>query len=158
MRIGSELATFLSSPVMIILGSCDARGAPDIGRGVGARVDTETGLLEVILSGWQWPETVANVRANARAAITFARPNDYVTYQLKGPAQIVEPDAQALEISSRYIGDITQLLCALGLERQLIVGWLTQRDAVILRMRIESVFVQTPGSRAGQLIACADTP
>lgn len=157
MKLGSDLATFLSSPVMIILGTCDTRHRPDIGRGVGARVDSEAGLLEVILSAWQWPGTVANIRDNGRAAITFARPNDYVTYQVKGPAQIADPDPQALTLSTRYINKVTDVLCELGLERRLITDWLTQRDAVIIRQTIESVFVQTPGSKAGSLIASANT-
>lgn len=157
MKIGTELATFLSSPVMIILGTCDAHGSPDIGRGVGARVDGDSGLLEVILSSWQWPGTVANVRDNGRAAITFARPKDYLTYQIKGPAQIVEPDTQALGLSSTYIDEITRVLCELGLERRHIAHWLTQRDAVTIRLSIETVFDQTPGSKAGRLIASADT-
>src|SRR5262245_26107847 len=76
MRIDNELATFLSSPVMTILGTCDTHGSPEIGRGVGSRVDSETGLLEVVLSSWQWPGTVANVRSHGRAAVTFARPHD----------------------------------------------------------------------------------
>ena len=156
MKIGSDLATFLTSPVMIILGTCDTHGHPDIGRGVGARVDGDTGLLEVILSAWQWPGTIANILDNGRAAITFARPNDYVTYQLKGPAQIAEPDPQALTLSARYINQITDLLCELGLERRLIADWLTQRDAALIRMTIENVFVQTPGSKAGSLIATAN--
>ena len=158
MRIDSELAAFLSSPVMIILGSRDAQGGPDIGRGVGARVDSEAGVLEVVLSGWQWPGTVANVRNSGRAAVTFARPHDYVTYQIKGSAQIVEIDAGALLLSSRYIDEITAVLCELGLERRLIAHWLTQREAVVVRLPIESVFIQTPGSKAGHLIASAQTP
>ena len=155
MRIDNELATFLSSPVMTILGTCDAQGSPEIGRGVGARVDSETGVLEVVLSSWQWPGTVANVRNNGRAAVTFARPHDYVTYQVKGPAQFVEPDAQALLLSSRYINDITVVLCQLGLERRQIDHWLTHREPVVVRLPIESVFIQTPGSKAGRLIASA---
>ena len=157
MRIDNELATFLSSPVMTILGTCDAHGSPEIGRGVGARVDGKIGLLEVVLSSWQWPGTVANVRNNGRAAVTFARPHDYVTYQVKGPAQIVEPDAHALMLSSRYINEITAVLCQLGLERRQIEHWLTQREAVLLRLPIESVFIQTPGAKAGSLIASAPT-
>lgn len=158
MRIDNELAAFLSSPVMIILGTCDAHGSPDIGRGAGARVDGESGLLDVILSSWQWPGTVANLRNNGRAAITFARPHDYVTYQVKGTAQLVEPDAQALLLSTRYINDITAVLCELGLERRLIADWLTQREAMMVRLAIESVFIQTPGSKAGRLVASAGIP
>jgi hypothetical protein len=153
MQIRSELAAFLTSPVMIILGTCDAHGGPDIGRGVGARVDGDAGVVEVIVSGWQWPETVANVRATGRAAITFARPSDYASYQVKGPASIGEPDADALALSARYIDDITTILGALGLERRLMTHWLTDRDAVVLRMEMDAIFVQTPGSKAGQLIA-----
>lgn len=97
------------------------------------------------------------MRDNGRAAITFARPHDYVTYQLKGAARIAEPDTQALALASRYIGGITEVLCQLGLQRRLIEPWLTQREAVAIRLDIESVFDQTPGSKAGRLIACADT-
>lgn len=158
MKIDRELATFLSSPVMTILGTCDPHGSPEIGRGVGSRVDRETGLLEVVLSSWQWPGTVANVRNTGRVAVTFARPHDYVTYQVKGSAQIIEPDAEALLQSSRYIEEITGILCQLGLERRQIEHWLTQRDAVVVRLPIESVFIQTPGSKAGRLLASAPSP
>src|SRR3569833_1882793 len=103
MQIDSELAAFLSSPVMIILGTCDAHGNPEIGRGIGARVDSSGAAVDVVVSSWQWPGTVANVRNSERAAITFARPSDYVTYQVKGRAQFAEYDAAASAICSRYI-------------------------------------------------------
>ncbi len=157
MQIDSELATFLTSPVMIILGTCDAHGSPDIGRGVGTRVDGGGATVEVVVSGWQWPGTVANVRNSGRAAITFARPSDYVTYQVKGRAQIGEYDASAAAICSRYVHDITNVLCELGLERGLISDWLTDRDAVLIRLGIEAVFVQTPGPKAGRLMATHGT-
>lgn len=150
MRIGDELAEFLTSPVMIILGTCDADGRPDIGRGVGARLDRSRGVVDVLVSGWQWPGTIANIRTQGRAAITFARPTDYVTYQLKGRAGVGEPDGGMLALSACYITAITASLCELGLSRQLIDGWLTHRDAVLLRMHADAVYVQTPGAKAGQ--------
>ena len=157
MQIESELGAFLTSPVMIILGTCDAHGSPDIGRGVGARIDGGGATVDVVVSSWQWPGTVANVRNSGRAAITFARPSDYVTYQVKGRAQIVEYDAAASAICSQYIPSITHVLCSLGLERRLIADWLTDRDAVLIRLCIEAVFVQTPGAKAGSPIAAHGT-
>jgi len=153
MHIDSDLAAFLTSPVMIILGTCNAHGSPDIGRGVGARVDSSGATVDVVVSGWQWPGTVANVRNSGRAAVTFARPSDYVTYQVKGRAHIVEYDAVASAICSRYIPKITDVLCGLGLEQRLIADWLTDREAVLIRLGLETAFVQTPGPKAGSPIA-----
>jgi hypothetical protein len=70
------LAAFLESPVMIIVGSCDDGLLPQIARAAGAIVDRAKGRVDLIVSSWQWPQTIANVRRNGRLAVTFARPAD----------------------------------------------------------------------------------
>src|SRR5690348_8560961 len=107
MQIGRELIAFLTSPVMVIVGTVDGNGRPDIGRGMGARVAADHETLDLVISAWQWPGTAANLRTGGRAAITFSRPSDYVSYQLKGRARIVEADADAIQLSRRYMSDIS---------------------------------------------------
>jgi len=152
-RIQTELAAFIESPVMIILGT-GAGGVPEIGRGMGASVEEDGAAMQVIVSAWQWPETVAQARASGRLAATFARPADYVTYQVKGRVDRVAPLTPALEAcAARYAARITEVLDGLGLPPELTAPWRSGRDLMALHLRPEQVFVQTPGLRAGSLLA-----
>lgn len=154
--IGTQLAAFLESPVMIILGT-GAEGVPEIGRGLGAAVAPGGAVLHVMVSAWQWPETVANARVNGRIAATFARPADYVTYQVKGRVELVMPPTPALAAcAARYAARIAEALAALGQPPARTAPWLSSRDLVALRIRPEQVFEQTPGGRAGRLLTDPD--
>jgi len=151
-RIDADLAAFIESPVMIILGT-GIGSVPEIGRGMGASVEVD-GVLQIVVSAWQWPGTVAQARANGRIAATFARPADYVTYQVKGPVDRVAPLTPALEAcAARYAARITDVLAGLGLPPELTAPWRSGRDLVALHVRPERVFVQTPGPLAGNLLA-----
>ena len=150
--IDAELAAFLESPVMIILGT-GAEGIPEIGRGLGASVEEGGLALHVIVSAWQWPQTVAQSRATGLIAATFSRPADYVTYQVKGQVDRVAPLTPALEACAvRYAARIVDVLAGLGLQPELTAPWRSERDLVALYIRPEQVFVQTPGPRAGTLL------
>jgi hypothetical protein len=106
-----------------------------------------------MVSAWQWPETVANARAHGRIAATFARPSDYVTYQVKGRVDLVAPPAPALHACAlRYAARIAEALAELGQPSDRTAPWRSERDLVALRVRPEQVFVQTPGARAGSLL------
>jgi hypothetical protein len=152
-RIDAELAAFLESPVMIILGT-GAEGVPEIGRGLGASVEADGTALHIVVSAWQWPETVAQARATGRIAATFARPADYVTYQVKGRLDRVTPLTPALEAcAARYAARITEVLAGLGQPPELTAAWRCERELIALHIRPAHVFVQTPGPRAGSLLA-----
>jgi len=149
--IDSELAAFLESPVMIILGT-GGDGVPEIGRGVGAMV--EDAALHVLVSAWQWPETVAQARAKGRIAVTFARASDYVTYQVKGLVeQVATPTPAQRDRAARYAQAIAAALAETGQPPERTAPWRSDQELVALRIRPEQVFVQTPGARAGELVA-----
>lgn len=152
MRIGDDLARFLEGPVMIILGTADAAGRPEIGRAIGIRVVAAQGRIELVVSGWQWPGTVANLRATERLAATFSRPADYVTYQLKGRAALREADEDDLRLADGYRTRTQDALDALGLSPGIADHWLAAREAVVLRLAVEQAFVQTPGPAAGSAL------
>ena len=149
---GDEIAGFIESPVMQIIGSSNAARRPEIGRAMGAWISTASDRIDLVTSAWQWPETVANLRENGRIAVTFARPSDYVSYQLKGQATIRRAEPDEVERSSQYIVAIVSTQMRLGMLPELIMPVLSNRDPMLITMRVASVFVQTPGSRAGERI------
>jgi hypothetical protein len=149
---GDEIAGFIESPVMQIIGSSNSARRPEIGRAVGAWVSSGDDTIDLVTSAWQWPETVANLRENGRIAVTFARPSDYVSYQLKGQATIRPAGPEEVERSSQYIVAIVSTQMRLGMLPELIMPVLSNRDPMLITMRVASVFVQTPGSRAGDRI------
>jgi hypothetical protein len=152
MRIEHELAVFLSSPVLQIIGTHDPAGRPDIGRGQGAMVDAAAGRVDVLFSRWLWPGTAANLTANGAIALTFARARDYAAYQIKGPATLIEPTDVHRRVARDYGGAIRAALTAQGVPPTLIETWLTDRDALVARVAVTEVFEQTPGPRAGRAL------
>lgn len=151
MVVDDELAEFVESAVMIIVGSVDAQGVPGIARGVGARVDRAADRLDLLVSAWQWPEAIAGISATGRLAATFTRPADYVSLQLKGAVEAVRPATTDEEArAAAYIAAVRAALVSLGLDSALARPWLTARALTTLRLRPEAAFIQTPGAQAGQ--------
>ncbi|MBZ9790883.1 hypothetical protein K9B32_12215 [Rhizobium sp. 3T7] len=146
-----NLAAFIESPVMQIIGTSGLSLKPEIGRGAGAWCD-DLKTVHVVVSAWQWPQTVANLRDNAQVAVTFARPTDYVSYQIKGMATVREAVAAEIERSSRYMVAIVSTLMRLGLMPEMITPWLSKREAMLVSIEPSSIFVQTPGPTAGTRI------
>ena len=152
MLIDDDLSAFIESPVMIIVGSCDHDLLPQIGRAAGAIAHVGEDRVELIISDWQWPATVENVRRNGQLAATFARPSDYVSYQIKGSAMVKPASAKHRTRARRYIETMTSTLVGLGLDPSVAAPWFADRDAVVLSLSVSSVFVQTPGDQAGQTL------
>ena len=149
--IDAALASFLESPVMIIVGSCDDGLLPQIARAAGAVADRAKGRIDLIVSGWQWPQTIANVARNGQLAVTFARPADYVSYQLKGRAEILPASAAHRQRAQLYIAAMIETFAGLGLDQAVAASWLVDQDPQVLRLAVERIFVQTPGENAGSI-------
>jgi hypothetical protein len=152
MLIDGDLAAFLQSPVMIILGTSDGLLRPQIGRGVGATVISREDRVDVIVSNRQWPLTVANVRANGKLAVTFARPHDYVSYQVKGLASVQDASPLHFARARQYISAVSAELVGLGLEDRVAAQWFTDEEPLVLSLAVESIYVQTPGPQAGRTL------
>lgn len=146
--IDEQTARFLMSPVMIIMGTADAGLMPAIGRGLGCRL-TERGEVEIVFSRWQWPRVASDLAVSHRLAATWARPSDYVSYQLKGSVTLRSCAAEDRTLAERYCADMTRVLTALGVSREQVGHWIVPRDLAVARMTVAEAYVQTPGQRAG---------
>lgn len=149
MRLDDALIDFLDRPLMCILAAADTDRRPSAGRGVGFRVGDDRETIDVIFSGWQWPQLEPAIRGTGRLAVTFVSPSDYVSFQLKGLAVmrglVPEDEARA----ALFMAKATAELTALGVPPALIVPWLTAREARVARLAVSEIYVQTPGPLAG---------
>ena len=151
MDIPPSLARFVEGPVLMTLATRDAANRPVIGRGSGGRV--VGGRVEVAVSAHLWPETVANVRANGMLAATFVQPADYRAFQLKGRALLRPGGDGDVARAEAYVVRTEALLVDLGVPVAAIRFWLTAREVVVVSMTVDRAFEQTPGARAGVVVA-----
>ena len=151
MHLSEEIAGFLTSPVMIVIGTSDRANRPAAGRGLGIAM-AGPDSFDLVLSGWQWAETVANIRLGSTLAVTAARPSDYVSYQVKGPAVLRAMDDRMGAVAAAYRADIRLVLGDLGVPGHMIDEWTVDRDPVVARLTVREAYVQTPGARAGTVL------
>ncbi|MBB3316784.1 hypothetical protein FHT77_002665 [Rhizobium sp. BK181] len=151
MRFDDRLLDFFNRPLMCIIAAADETGRPSAGRGVGFHPLEDRETVDVIFSAWQWPRLEACIRQTGRLAVTFVSPSDYVSFQLKGTAQMREMETPDLDRADRFIMAATDELESLGVPRRLIAPWLTAREARVARLMISEIYIQTPGPLAGML-------
>lgn len=149
MQFDEGLKQFLRKPLMIIIGTADARRRPAIARAVGLFQPQQEGHVEVTLSGWQWPDTVSNIRETGLMAVTFVSPSDYVSYQMKGQAWLRPANADDTTRSVEFIDAISTELVALGVPAKVTEPWLINREPVVAVLKVGEIYVQTPGPNAG---------
>jgi len=151
-RFDGEIAEFISGAVMMVIGTCNGANQPDVGRGVGCRVLTGGEFVEVLISGWQWPDTLANIRETGEAAFTFVRPSDYRSLQIKGRTSLREATSDDLALCEAYMRSVSAALGEQGVPQVMIDVWLTSRELAAAVFDVRTVSIKTPGSSAGTLI------
>lgn len=151
MRVDDELLEFLQRPLMCIIAAVDGTGRPLVGRGIGFHVLEDRERIDVIYSGWQWPQIEPAVRHTGKLAATFVSPSDYVTFQVKGNSIMRETEPSDLSCADQFIEKARAELVTLGVQSAIISPWLTTREAKVVQVSTSEIYVQTPGAHAGML-------
>ncbi len=153
--ISDEIASFLESGISILIGTRDERLVPEAVRGCGARVDANGTELLVLLPVATGAATAANLAANGRIAITFSRPTDHRSLQIKGRVLELRAAGDAERaIVDRYRCSFAQELALVGVPPRMTFR-LAMWPAHAVRLAIEGVYVQTPGPGAGATFGAA---
>ena len=139
----------LEPGVSVIVGSVDALGNPACCRAVGVRSDDDLATVTVFVPTATGQETLANVAATGRLAVVTTHPISHCATQLKG---IVETTRLARideePFVSQHFGSFGGVLNAVGYPPRLtksVVSW----PAFALEMRVEEIYEQSPGPKAG---------
>lgn len=151
--IGSELQQFLESGVSVLVGTRDRLLVPEGARGFGVRVLAGGGEIEVFVPEAWGERTFANLADNGRIAVSVAQPEDHRSVQVKGgmlairPGQ--EPERAAID---RYREALIAKFSVIGYPPSLFHR-LNVWPCRVVRLRVEALFEQTPGPRAGAPLA-----
>jgi hypothetical protein len=150
-----ELVTFSEGGVSILVGTCSRELIPDCVRGMGIRVWPGASQLTVLLPAATSAASIANVRENARLAVTLSRIASHRTIQLKGSVLAIrDGDERDRALATRYRELFAEDLAFVGqpAANTLRLG-IWPCHAVDLDIAI--VFAQTPGPAAGERMPLA---
>jgi hypothetical protein len=151
-RIPQDIADFLEGGLSIVVGSADAGARPDCTRAAGLRIDRAANRITVYLPTVGADRTLANLAANGRVAVTFSRPYDNRSCQLKGRVCAVAPtsaDEQAQQ--QRWLAAFVEQLAMVGIARSVTRRW-RLTPSVAVEIDVEELYEQTPGPGAGKRI------
>jgi hypothetical protein len=146
-----RLIALIASHPSIIVGTCDRALVPTMSRGFGARVIGGGTSVEVLISRWPGPQTLANIERSGRIAVTFTAPETFEAYQVKGQATdwgACRPDDLALEAAFTRV--IRERIARLGEPPELVRTTFSAHGLFRVGIVPDAVFVQTPGRNAGQ--------
>jgi hypothetical protein len=147
--ITGELASFLQQGLSLHIGVRDERLQPDGVRAIAARVEEDGRHLVVYVAEVAASRILPQLHDNGHAAVAFARPVDDRACQVKGTFIDARPVGEAAreDVMAQWNGFVNQLE-QIGITRKAVLGW-TIWPAVAIRLKVTSVFEQTPGTGAG---------
>lgn len=151
--LAGELAAFCESGISVVVGTRRADGWPVPVHARGCRVDGAT--LRVLVQRSEGGPVLDALVARAGVAVTFSRPADHRSIQLKAlRAEVQAVEAADVAHVERQLAAYRDALAAVGYLPSFLVSF-TAHDAADLAaivFRPEEAFVQTPGPGAGSAL------
>jgi hypothetical protein len=150
-RIDDELKEFIHRGVAVVLGTASAEGKPHVTYVWGPKVLDSRTQLHVFLERPRSEQAVTNLEETSLAAVTFAEPVSYRSFQLKGRYQGMTPaspdEAAWVQRHRELFASQTALIGdSPGVRRN---AWM-EADLLRLEIDVDAAFDQTPGPHAGQ--------
>jgi hypothetical protein len=147
--IDPQLAGFLEGGLSIHIGARNERLHPSGARAAAVTIEPDGLHAVVYVPDLGASRILPDLESNGQAAVSFGRPSDDRACQFKGTVTGIRkalPEERAL-VTSQWQGFMQQLEI-IGIPADLALGWATW-PAVAIRVRVTSVFEQTPGPLAG---------
>jgi hypothetical protein len=139
----------LDGGMSILVGSVDGAGMPSCCRAVALTsadgLATITAYVPVATS----QDTIANVAGTRRMAVVVSHPIDHCSTQLKGTTTSVRlaRDDEAALVQGQ-LDQFAEVLATIGVPRR-VTGRVAHWPAFAIEMRVEEMYEQTPGPKAG---------
>ncbi|RIK62154.1 MAG: hypothetical protein DCC64_11620 [Planctomycetota bacterium] len=147
--IDETLADFLQSGLACAVATRDARLVPDCVLAVGVRIERDRRHATVFVHDTISRRTLANLKHNGQIAVTLEHLPDHHAIQLKGEvtrvAAATEADiADATRFHAGFVKEIEYVGVAPRFSRRLAF-----LPCHAVTFRVEAIFEQTPGPKAG---------
>ena len=150
---------FLGQGVSVIAGACDQHLRPSVMRAVGCAVSPDGAEVTIFLVRQQSAQLLEDLAATGRIAVVFSQPSTHRTLQLKSSRlrtrALAESDRPVLQ---RYLEAMEHEIALVGHPPPFTRAMLAWRapDVVAVSFVPEQAFDQTPGPRAGSVLAAAE--
>jgi general stress protein 26 len=146
----ADLVEFVESGVSVLVGTRDAQLRPHAMRAFGATVHPDRKGITIYLCESVSARTLADMRDNGQVAVTFSRPIDHRSIQLKGRVTAIAPTTEAERlIQERYLSGWVEQVYVVGLPRA--IGRRMQLfPSCAVKIALHGLFHQTPGPDAGR--------
>jgi hypothetical protein len=147
--LNARLQRCLEAGLSILVGVADAHGVPTCCRGYALRSTDELETVTVYVPLATSHETIQALATTGRLAVGATHPADHSATQLKGVAtetRLAREDEAAF--LRERISAFADMLDAFGVPKRVssrIIYW----PAFAVTMRVEEIYEQTPGPRAG---------
>jgi hypothetical protein len=149
-ELNNELVDFLQSGVSILVATRDASFRPQCLRAMGAIVDHARSTFTLYLPEAVAGATLENLRENGQIAVTFSRPIDHRSVQLKGTCGAVRPSEEHdRAVQERYRAAFVEQLHAVGLPRT-VSSRIRYKPSIAVEVTVAELYEQTPGPGAGR--------
>jgi hypothetical protein len=150
-EIPPYLAAFLQGGVSPTLGVRGCNGRPLVGPGAACRVSRD-GLVRVLVPRNPNLSLLAAIEGGSPVAVTFSRPRDHRSIQLKARSAVVAPilPDDGCE-AARQSAVLADELIEIGYSREQADSFvaIAADDLVSVEFRPDRLFTQTPGPGAG---------
>lgn len=133
----------------VLVASVDSKGVPACCRGYAVRVAEELATVTAFVPVATSREVIANIASTRKLAMAITAPISHDSVQLKGTAVNVRLAREDEEpFVERSLNAWSEILDDIGLPRR-IARTINHWPAFAIEMKVEQVFDQTPGPRAG---------
>ena len=145
-----KLVDFIHSPTFMFVGTRDEKLCPSFNRVFGAIVNQDRETITFFVPEILSEKMLRNLKDNGRIALTIVEMPSHETYQFKG-AYISERESNDKETALQdvYCNQMISLMQKLGTHEEYWEG-LVYKPSVAVTFRVEDIFNQTPGPRAGE--------
>ena len=147
--ISDEIVALIEGGASMAVATRDAQLVPSCMRAMGVRVHADRRTLDVFLPAATAGRTRANLAVSPEAAVSFSRPRDHRTVQMKGPVRVVrEARADEQAFVDAYRHAFARQLDFVGMPPAytLHIAWW---PCVVIEVVVRDIFQQTPGPGAG---------
>lgn len=154
--IPPDLLAMIARGVSVNVGSRDAALRPSVMRAMASDVSGDGRTITVYLARRQSEQLLLDIGTTGRIAVMFSEPSTNRTVQVKASrAETRNAVASDEAVLQRYLQSMEVEIERVGYRRELTRAMLACRldDLVAVSFTPEQVFEQTPGPRAGQLMA-----
>jgi len=136
----------------VLVGSADANAVPACCRGIAVSTDGALARATVYVPAATSRDVIANAATTKKLSVMITRVVEHVGVQLKGTVEAIRMagDDEAPFVRRR-LNEFADVLDAIGLPRRIFRS-VSHWPAFAVELKVEEVYDQTPGPRAGSCI------